>query len=219
MDRTGHDFFHPFSSLVTGHHYLTVSWQLWRCSRACQTGPGERWPGAAGGHKGDDGGAGQDDGRQRQRSEEKNCLYHPISRDLSKRYLSRASSERASSSRASDHSAVHVAPIGRGAARRAVYSPAAQIFFFPEWRAERRSNWRSQLQSLDRGLPCRRASARVDGKRCRVGWGGTDAAWPCVDCSLGRSVQNARASEEQMFFIIKHSAKVNRKNLKLGVFK
>ena len=48
---------------------------------------------------------------------------------------------------------------------------------------------------------------------------GTDAAWPCVDCSLGRSVQNARASEEQMFFIIKHGAKVNRKNLKLGVFK
>ena len=127
MDRTGHDFFHPFSSLVTGHHYLTVSWQLWRCSRACRTG--ERCSGAAGGHKGDDGRAGQDDGRQRQRSEEKNCLYHPISRDLSKRYLSRASSERASSSRASDHSAVHVAPIGRGAARRAVYSPPAQIFF------------------------------------------------------------------------------------------
>ena len=39
MDRTGHDFFHPFSSLVTSHHYLTVSWQLRRCSRACQTGP------------------------------------------------------------------------------------------------------------------------------------------------------------------------------------
>ena len=129
-DRTRHDFSCTFSSLVTSHHYLTVSWQLWRCSRACQTGPGERWPGAAGGHKGDDGGAGQDDGRQRQRSEEKNCLYHPISRDLSKRYLSRASSERASSSRASDHSAVHVAPIGHGAARRAVYSPPAQIFFF-----------------------------------------------------------------------------------------
>ena len=46
-------------------------------------------------------------------------LYHPInqaepSRDMSKRYLSRASSERACSSRASDPSAVHMVPIGRG---------------------------------------------------------------------------------------------------------